>query len=108
MAWGPTVRTARHPLSISILLVGALAAGACRGRQEEATRIRIDVSQGDPGIQYINGYQKTVSGQILAYHSSHPDADSALLVRANKEVNSIAWMTDPLPSEYPGDYSHLA
>jgi hypothetical protein len=107
MAWERTVRNARHQLSISVLLVAALSAGACRGRQEETARIRIDVSQGEPGIQYINGYQKTVSGQVLAYHSSHPDADSALLVRANTEVNSIAWLTDPLPADYRGDFYNL-
>jgi alpha-mannosidase len=53
---------------------------------------------------YLNGYRKTVDGQTLEYHSSHPDAGSALLVRAQKETHSISWETDSLISLQPGDY----
>ncbi len=98
------------PSSIWILiLLGALCAGACI-RKREAGRIVINVA-GD-GIHaardsaaagYVNGYRKTLGGQALPYRSSHPDADSALLVRANAEAGSIEWETDPLPSGAEGE-----
>jgi len=89
-----------------ILLGTALAVSACT-RKIETTRIQINIIQGGAAPTYINGYRKTVSGQVLAYHSSHPDADSALLVRANKEVSSISWETDPLPGTTEGDFYQL-
>ncbi|MFI5252180.1 MAG: glycoside hydrolase family 38 C-terminal domain-containing protein [Bacteroidota bacterium] len=53
---------------------------------------------------YLNGYRKTIDGQILDYHSSHPDAGSALLVRAQKEAQSISWETDTLIAPPAGEY----
>jgi len=79
-----------------------LAAGACTAGKEP-TRIVINIIQSSPGQALVNGYRRTLHGQVLAYHSAHPDADSALLVRANREAPSIAWETDPLPSAAQGD-----
>ena len=56
--------------------------------------VTIDVTQkGQPEFEelLLNGYRTTVSGQVLGYHSSHPDADQALLARANREAHSISW-----------------
>ena len=80
-------------------------APAHAGRKQTASR---STSPGvKAGASYINGYRKTIAGQVLAYHSSHPDADSALLVRANKEAPSITWETDPLPAAVEGDFYRL-
>jgi hypothetical protein len=46
----------------------------------------------------LNGYRSTVSGQTIPYHSAHPDADAALLVRANSEAHSASWLTDTIPA----------
>ena len=47
---------------------------------------------------YLNGYRSAISGQIIEYHSSDPDADSALIVRAQTIAHSISWQTDPTPA----------
>ncbi len=89
-----------------ILLGTVLGASACVGKIE-TSRIQINIIQDKTAATYVNGYRKTVSGQVLAYHSSHPDADAALLVRANKEVSSISWETDALPPAGEGDSYQL-
>jgi len=53
--------------------------------------------------EYLNGYHSSINGQTIEYHSSHPEADSALLVRGQRIAPSISWETDPLP-ETSGDY----
>ncbi len=52
---------------------------------------------------YLNGYHSSVSGQTIEYHSSDPDAESALLVRAQSIAPSISWETDPMPDQSSGD-----
>jgi alpha-mannosidase len=56
---------------------------------------------------YINGFAESVSGQTINYHSAHADAESALIVRAQSIARSIAWKTDPLPADAPGDFYRL-
>jgi len=56
---------------------------------------------------YINGYRRSLSGQTIAYRSPHPDAETALLVRARKEVRSIVWETDTIPEALPGEQYHF-
>ena len=90
----------------SVILAAMILAGSC-GRNAETPAIVIDVVQSQTGAAYINGYRKTLDGQALAYHSSHPDADSALLVRANREAPSISWETDPLPKTAGGEFYEL-
>lgn len=51
---------------------------------------------------YLNGYRSTVSGETIEYHSSDPDADTALLVRGERVAHAVSWKTDPLP-ESSGD-----
>jgi hypothetical protein len=88
------------------LLYALLSAGAC-ARHSEKGGIVIDVRQDGITKTYINGYRKALTGQVISYHSSHPDAESALLVRANKEAGSISWETDPLPSSAEGGLHQL-
>lgn len=47
--------------------------------------------------EYLNGYRSSISGQTIEYHSSDPDVDSALIVRAQTIAHSISWQTDPMP-----------
>ena len=51
---------------------------------------------------YLNGYHSSINGQTIEYHSSDPDADSALLVRAQSIAHSISWETDPIPAAFSG------
>ncbi|HUN66292.1 MAG TPA: glycoside hydrolase family 38 C-terminal domain-containing protein [Bacteroidota bacterium] len=56
-----------------------------------------------PGGNLLNGFRQALKGQTIVYHSSHPDAEEALIVRANSEANSASWETDTVPSGYRGD-----
>jgi alpha-mannosidase len=56
-----------------------------------------------PAHGFINGYRSPVSGEVLTYHSSHPDADTSLLVRSRRDILSATWETDPLPEPAPGE-----
>lgn len=60
-----------------------------------------------PVPAYINGYRRSLSGQTITYRSPHPDAETALLVRARKEVRSIVWETDTIAEALPGEYYHF-
>ncbi len=83
--------------------------------QNPADGIIINITQDKSGRSretpapdaYLNGYRSSIDGQVLSYHSSHPDADKALLVRANSEVHSIAWETDTLADPGTGLMYHL-
>jgi len=56
---------------------------------------------------FINGWAESLDGQTIHYHSAHPDAQDALIVRAQSIAHSITWKTDPLPTAAPGDEYHL-
>jgi alpha-mannosidase len=77
--------------------------------QQSTDEIRINIRQVVDSLNpvdagtFLNGYRKTLSGQLISYRSSHPDADVALLVRARKEVHSISWETDTIPDIYAGN-----
>ena len=55
-----------------------------------------------PAASYLNGYHSSIDGQTIDYHSSDPDADSALLVRAKSAAPSITWETDSMPESSSG------
>lgn len=70
-------------------------------------RQKVDsTSPADAGT-YLNGYNKTIGGQQISYRSSHPDAETALLVRARKDVHSATWETDTIPDPFLGDQCKL-
>jgi alpha-mannosidase len=43
------------------------------------------------------GYAKSLSGTSLQYHSFHPEAESALLLRAREGMNHISWQAEAEP-----------
>ncbi len=51
----------------------------------------------------LSGYLADVSGATIAYHSPHPEAQTALLARARRDVQSIAWLTDTVPASLTAD-----
>ena len=57
--------------------------------------------------EYLNGYRSSVDGDTIEYHSSDPDADSALLVRGQRIAHSIAWRTDVLPEGAGDSYQFI-
>ncbi len=54
------------------------------------------ISLGDRASQPCNGFSHPLSGAQIAYHSSHPLADTALISRASKGENVISWQTGKL------------
>jgi alpha-mannosidase len=51
----------------------------------------------------LSGYLADVSGATMAYHSPHPEAETALLARARRDVQSVTWMTDTVPASLASD-----
>ncbi len=56
-----------------------------------------------PFNQYLKGYTETIDGEELKYHSFIPEANKALLSRANEAVADISWLTEKIPAKMPGD-----
>jgi alpha-mannosidase len=90
---------------IFVLMLAALA------QAEEQTIVvnlfeRSRIEKGEGAVQYINGYHRTISGQTLEYNSSHPDAHSALIVRAQAD-QSMVWESDTLQRPDRDGFYHL-
>lgn len=96
--------------TVGLFLLVSSILSSCAGAQERIDGIRIDIRT--PAAEtaaptFINGYRSAIEGQTIAYHSSHPDAGEALLVRANSDAPSITWQTDTLPALSAGDRYRL-
>ncbi len=48
--------------------------------------------------KWINGFSHRIAGEDLDYHSCHPDANLALLIRCLNDTDYIEWATDTIPS----------
>src|ERR1700751_4396691 len=85
------------------LFVACIYTIAQQRRKEVVIEVK-DASSQPLGIptRYISGYRASVQGQTIDYHSPDPDADSALLVRAQTSTPSISWETDPI-GDVPDD-----
>ncbi len=53
-----------------------------------------------PQAGYFSGYEKSLSGEVLAYHSPDPGATTSLLVRSIDSTRVIRWVTEKLPAGY--------
>ena len=51
----------------------------------------------------VSGYEATISGEDLVYHSPIPHVDHSLLVRSLESEHHIEWRTAPVPDEFEGD-----
>jgi len=51
----------------------------------------------DKSLVIVNGYGKDISGEKINYHSCHPEANSALLVRCENATQRIEWETVAAP-----------
>ena len=49
---------------------------------------------------WINGFLNRIAGENLDYHSCHPDANLALLIRCQNDKDFIEWETDFVPEDY--------
>ena len=99
-------------LRVAALIAAFLAASAFGQKTENA--IVIDAKDSATTTanvaslsKYLNGYRSSVDGQTIEYHSSDPDADSALLVRGERMAHTISWQTDPLPEPSGDSYQFI-
>ena len=49
---------------------------------------------------WLRGYEQTISGEKILYHSPYPGSLSALLVRATREPMSAEWKTEKVPDGF--------
>ena len=87
---------------VVLLACFALIAFRCAAGQQTGKEIVIEVkdtlSQPPAAADlYVSGYHSSVDGETIHYHSAHPDADTALLVRGQDVAPSISWQTDVMP-----------
>jgi putative alpha-1,2-mannosidase len=52
----------------------------------------------------VSGYMRTVTGETMGYHSSHPLAKVALIERAGDGKRPIAWETQAIPQKVAEPY----
>ena len=51
----------------------------------------------DQPMAIVNGYGKDIAGEKIDYHSCHPEANSALMVRCENNTQFIEWETEAAP-----------
>jgi len=46
---------------------------------------------------WLKGYTEDISGEVLTYHSPHPEVTTSLLIRNQDSTKHIAWLMDKVP-----------
>ncbi|SHL99809.1 Glycosyl hydrolases family 38 N-terminal domain-containing protein [Chitinophaga jiangningensis] len=60
-------------------------------------------------INWINGYEKEISGENIQYYSAFPDyATTALLTRTTDGNKTIEWQTGKVPANSKGQYVYFS
>ncbi|MBN1939316.1 MAG: hypothetical protein JW843_07010 [Candidatus Aminicenantes bacterium] len=60
-------------------------------------------SSGKYAGPWLQGWSKTIAGEVLSYHSPYPDVSQALLSRATDGTMTISWETAPIPADFKGE-----
>ncbi len=55
--------------------------------------------------EWLQGYQKSLRGGTIDYHSPQPDVTKALLVRSLNAEDYIEWETETIPPEFSGNFA---
>lgn len=78
--------------TVAMILGSFLAVHSFGQQAEDAIVIKVKelAATTAPVPRYLNGYSTSLNGQTIEYHSSDPDADSALLVRGQHIAHSIS------------------
>lgn len=107
---GILVKSSAFRILNSFIILGAFTLSAFSQNGEKGIVVNVVQKNPDRALTvqtpelYLNGYRKALNGQVLMYHSSHPDAQAALLVRAQRETQSISWETDTLRAPASGNF----
>lgn len=51
-------------------------------------------------LSWLRGYERTISGEKILYHSPYPGSLPALLVRATDGLGSAEWRTEKVPENF--------
>ena len=86
-------RLARKALKFTICLSFLLFISAAYGQ--------------DTHLEYLQGYDKTLSGKRFGYHSPLPDINTSLLLRGRQDYESLEWMTENTPWDFKNDYAQF-
>jgi hypothetical protein len=54
---------------------------------------------------WLRGYQRSLSGETISYHSPYPDTTQALLTRATDGRMAIEWETEPVPADFDQSFA---
>lgn len=65
-------------------------------------KISIDYTNNFKNKSVYNAYSKSIQGESISYHGSHPDLDKALLIRCKKNMNHIVWRSDEITPDESG------
>jgi hypothetical protein len=58
--------------------------------------------------KWINGFANRIAGENLNYHSCHPEANLALLIRCFNNKDYIEWETDTISSDFKNKFVTFA
>ena len=58
--------------------------------------------------KWINGFTNRIAGENIEYHSCHPEANLALLIRCFNDKDYIEWNTDTIASNYKNKFVAFA
>ncbi len=61
----------------------------------------------EQSVQYLQGFQKEISGKRFSYHSPLPNINAALLLRGQADYEPIVWETELIPKKHKGDYVYF-
>ncbi|MFH0946239.1 MAG: glycosyl hydrolase family 38, partial [Planctomycetota bacterium] len=53
--------------------------------------------------RWLQGYARSVTGEVLQYHSADPTVNSGLLIRSLEQDRFIEWETEPAPGDLGAD-----
>ena len=59
-------------------------------------------AQGDR--DYLQGYEREISGARFGYHSPLPYVNMSLLIRGRQDYHPIEWETETVPEDYGGEF----
>ncbi|MBN2266549.1 MAG: hypothetical protein JW775_12125, partial [Candidatus Aminicenantes bacterium] len=54
------------------------------------------------GAEWLRGYERTIAGAEMSYHSPYPDITSALISRASDGAMAVEWETEAVPADWNG------
>ncbi len=57
--------------------------------------------------EWFQGYQESLKGGTIDYHSPQPNAKTALLVRSLHSEDCIEWQTQPIPSDFQENFANF-